>query len=105
MDQVKIKISQFTGVVMRLKHITPQAMENLLAAIEADAVQFQQQQQIPLMPGKPKVTSQPGEMGGLAEKIPVAFQTPTSGIINLRFEECIFASKAVQMLKMFLSQK
>lgn len=39
-DQVRIKISQFTGVVMRLKTITVPAMENLLAAIEADANNF-----------------------------------------------------------------
>ena len=39
-DQVRIKISQFTGVVMRLKVITESSMSNLLAAIEADAQTF-----------------------------------------------------------------
>lgn len=39
-DQVKIKLSQFTGVVMRCKNITSAAMENLLCAIEADALNF-----------------------------------------------------------------
>jgi hypothetical protein len=40
-DQVRIKIQRFTGVVMRCKQISQLAMDNLLSAIEADALIFQ----------------------------------------------------------------
>ncbi len=42
-EQIRMKLSQFTGVVMRCKQITESAINNLLAAIEADAAIFQQQ--------------------------------------------------------------
>ena len=44
-DQVRMKISQFTCVCMRCKNITALAMENLLGAIEQDAANFKQMQQ------------------------------------------------------------
>jgi hypothetical protein len=57
------------------------------------------------LPFKLKPDSKPNELGGLSDTAPQAQQTPNSGIINLRFEECIFVSKAVQQLKQFLSHK
>jgi hypothetical protein len=39
-DQVKLKISTFTGIVMRPKIISAQIMQTLLDAIEEDTQQF-----------------------------------------------------------------
>ena len=36
-ESIRIKASQYTGIALRVKLITAQAMENLLIAIEADA--------------------------------------------------------------------
>ena len=42
-------------------------------------------------------------MGGISEIAPQSVQTSVSGIVNLRFEECTFATKAIQSLKNFLT--
>ena len=105
-DQVRMKISQFTGVCMRCKNITALAMENLLGAIEQDAANFKQMQQsMQHAPNRLRQQAAQEKMSGLDQTAPQVHQTPSSGIINLRFEECVFASKAVQLLKSFLSQK
>ena len=105
-EQIRMKLSQFTGVVMRCKQITESDINNLLAAIEADAAIFQQQQsQKQNLPPKKVVNVKPVEMGGISDTAPQLLQTSVSGIVNLRFEECQIVSKAVQSIKNFLSQK
>ena len=44
-------------------------------------------------------------MGGLAETVVTVNPKPTSGIVNLRFEECTLQSRAVIILKNFLIEK
>ena len=36
-ESIRIKASLYTGIALRVKTITPQAMENLIVAIEMDA--------------------------------------------------------------------
>ena len=44
-EQIRIKICQFTGICIRVKHLSPLQMNNLLTAIEIDAENFREQQQ------------------------------------------------------------
>jgi hypothetical protein len=44
-DQVRVKISQFTGIVMRTKTVSETTLQNLFEALEQDATIFQQSQQ------------------------------------------------------------
>jgi len=41
-DQVRVKISQFTGIVMRTKTVSDSTMHNLFEAIEQDAAFYQE---------------------------------------------------------------
>ena len=40
-DQVRVKISQFTGIVMRTKTVSETTLQNLFEALEQDATIFQ----------------------------------------------------------------
>ena len=41
-DQVRVNISQFTGIVIRTKTVSENTLHNLFEALEQDAVIFQQ---------------------------------------------------------------
>lgn len=105
LDQVRIKISQFTGVVVRTKSVTASMLEVLLEAIDQDAALFmaKQAQQKPSI--KLLKQNQPEEMGGLSGKVLAPVLPPSSGIVNLRFEDCHFHSKAVAVMKQFFQTK
>jgi hypothetical protein len=89
---------------MRTKTVSETTLHNLFEALEQDAIIFQQSQPVSSMT---KSKTQRLEMHGLQDLINDSDyrEQPTSGIVNLRFEDCQFSSKAVSVLKSFLSKK
>lgn len=84
---------------MRLKTVTAGSLEVLLEAIEQDAANYMQKQSLIKPNIKLLNAVAPEELGGLAENAPIAQLPSTSGIVNLRFEDCQIQSKATAVLK------
>ena len=94
-ESIRIKASLYTGIAVRVKNISPGAMDNLLHAIELDG-----EPQRVKRPFKEENT--PGEEESARVK---ALQKPLGCIINLRFEECRFTRKAAAALTEFMKNK
>ena len=72
---------------MRTKTVSETTLHNLFEALEQDAIIFQQSQPVLSMT---KSKTQRLEMHGLQDLINDSDyrEQPTSGIVNLRFEDC-----------------
>jgi hypothetical protein len=87
---------------MRTKTVSDVTLNNLFEAIEKDAILFQDAQE----KASHQITkAHKLEMQGLQIANSEYRELPSSGIINLRFEECKFTSKAVSVLKNFFAKK
>lgn len=76
-EQIRIKVSQFTGICIRVKHMSPLQMNNLLTAIEVDAENFREQAAAALQAGLKPVEPEPiTGMTGLPTTATVQGQTP-----------------------------
>jgi len=98
-ESIRIKASLYTGVAIRVKNVTPSAMDNLLHAIELDS---NGGKKIPPVDAKRKNNESPVEdvKGSSA-----ALALNETGIVNLRFEECRISRKAAQSLHDWLRKK
>jgi hypothetical protein len=75
-ESIRIKASQYTGIALRVKTITPHAMDNVLYAIEVDSN------------GGKKDDDK------CKNKKDVVALPDTPGLVNLRFEETRISRKA-----------
>ena len=67
-----------------------------MAAIEADAIHFQEHQMQKVKESHlRRLSTHPTEMVGLPDNDPIVFMAPSAGIINLKFKDCLIQSKAV----------
>ena len=89
-ETVKVKASAYTGIALRLKSISHQAMENLLHGICLDATGAKKEKR---------------ENTEEAEEAKQAADEDKPGLVNLRFEENFFSRKAAVELSDFLRIK
>jgi len=78
-------------------------METLLTAIEKDAEDFMK-----LFNSNSKISKEetmPQQIGASHANSAVTYNTTTSGIVNLRFEECNFSSRSLSYFRDWMSKK
>ena len=90
-ESVKLKASAYTGIALRLKSISQQAMENLLHGICLDANGARKEK---------RENTEEEE-----DKLPHPVDDDKPGLVNLRFEENFFTRKAAAELSDFLRLK
>ena len=103
-EAIRIKASLYTGIALRVKIMSPAAMENLLHAIDLDSgVAKKPGDELEEIGKKKKL----GESASNAQDVlPIndALE-PKPGVVNLRFEECFIQKKACAMLSEWLKNK
>lgn len=94
-EAIRIKASLYTGIALRVKIMSPAAMENLLHAIDLDSGVARKRDHESGLGNKKKDDDNvdAAALDALIEttqpELPVPpSQQPKAGIINLRFEEC-----------------
>ena len=102
-ESIRIKSQLYTGIAVRTKFMTPQAMDNLLHAIELDGGQEQPGKALRLKAEQKEEAT--GKTETLETEPEVAQARPKGCIINLRFEECRVTRKATARLCEFLRRK
>ena len=107
-ESIRIKASLYTGIAVRVKNMTPGAMDNLLHAIELDAAPPEKKEK-----KKDEIkeellkdaASKQGDKKTEGKKESARAARPLGCIVNLRFEECRFSRKAAATLSEFMKTK
>jgi len=84
-----------------MKSLTDKHMETLLTSIEKDAEDFMMTKNNK----KKNEETTPQQLGANQVNPAVTLYASTSGIINLRFEECNFSSRSMVAFREWMSKK
>ena len=100
-EAIRIKASLYTGIALRVKVIAPNAMENLLYAIDLDSGMISNQKDVQKSEGPASDRTEERD----AKESQANLNPSKAGIVNLRFEECKLTRKAAAFLSEWLKNK
>jgi len=116
-EAIRIKVSLYTGIALRLKVIQPAAMENLLYAIDLDsgvAEKKKKKDEEEAKGGKKDAKNKKEDAKGGKDDAKAENETSAAvltqnivkaGIVNLRLEECRLTRRAAALLSDWLKSK
>ena len=120
-ENIRLKAQYFTGIAVRVKHLTPTIVENVLKAVDLDHINFQQQVTRELeeaelarlldlakKAGHKTVEAYTDALGAPPEPVTAALPgkiDPLKCICHLRIEETRLTKRAVNALSLWLAQK
>ena len=117
-EAIRIKASHYTGIALRVKVITPSAMENLLYAMDLDSGEAKKKKEgegdgkggkgkdgkdgkdAKGKDGKDQPAANDNTAG--AASLLASLKQQDQGIVNLSFEECKFTRKAAILFSEWL---